>query len=710
MGGCTSLLEDEQIVLKDINSCKKTVVNGPSGFTCTGMQDVVDRRKSVVLNELQYARVLDNLSGTKKHINGPIVMWLGAYETLVEKSEITVLGTAQYCIVKDVESGEQRSVFGPERVLFSNAHEKIPAGVQNCKVLKQGQYCKIKDAKTGKHTIYCGPRVLQLTPYETIIGDTSPLPILEHGEYCKIKDQVTGTVRIVTGPRLVELLPNDQVVVACAKLPILKQGEYCKIIDEKEGNVRMVYGPAFVKLSPTEEIHKGVMKCPDLSASEYIVVRNESEGTERNVVGPILFMPSAFDVFDEIREMIVLEHNEYVKICDCNGRLRTERGPKRVIPDPLDEVLDGGKKCAAVVDEHHAVLVRDASTASLHLVDTHGLFFPKPYEQIIEVREKIVLEQYVTVVCKDHTGRFYYASGDMTLPEEQRGPGPAFFLPPHHELVTASWSTDLRMEHTTYEEVSRFDSRPRYMNYEFECRTLDNVSLLVDVTFFWRIIDVRSMVEATKDAPGDTCTHARSMIMSEISRLTLMEFLSCFNETIRNACLSDKFYTERGVELLSVEVLRFSCTSQETDRVLQEIIKETCDRLKHKERQKGENEVTLERLEGEIEEEKVKRELIEVKKSHLKIEAKIEGEAKGIEISEFINRIATTDLNGSQIGVAHAVKIYETQCRHKFQRDSLKAIIGGNASITVMPSTANLNVGNPFVGNTRAIGGVHAPF
>eukprot|EP00755_Sulcionema_specki_P031098 Sspe_Gene.18882::Locus_6825_Transcript_2_2_Confidence_0.600_Length_2428::g.18882::m.18882 len=150
-----------------------------------------------------------------------------------------------------------------------------------------------------------------------------------------------------------------------------------------------------------------------------------------------------------------------------------------------------------------------------------------------------------------------------------------------------SWSTDLRKEHAECEEVWKFDQRPSYMNYEFECRTLDNVELIVDVTFFWRIIDVRAMIEGTADAPGDACTHARSMILQQISKVKLMDFLETFNELIRDSCLGDPFYQDRGIELLSVEVLKFECASQETNGILQEIIRETCDRLKNKERQRG---------------------------------------------------------------------------------------------------------------------------
>eukprot|EP00755_Sulcionema_specki_P031099 Sspe_Gene.18887::Locus_6825_Transcript_2_2_Confidence_0.600_Length_2428::g.18887::m.18887 len=73
-----------------------------------------------------------------------------------------------------------------------------------------------------------------------------------------------------------------------------------------------------------------------------------------------------------------------------------------------------------MVDPHHAVLVRNTDAGSLELVTEHGLFFPRAFQEVVEVQEKIVLEKYQTVVCKDAMGRFYYASGNTDLPEGER--------------------------------------------------------------------------------------------------------------------------------------------------------------------------------------------------------------------------------------------------------------------------------------------------
>merc|ERR1712146_559054 len=130
-----------------------------------------------------------------------------------------------------------------------------------------------------------------------------------------------------------------------------------------------------------------------------------------------------------------------------------------------------------------------------------------------------------------------------------------------------------------------------------------------------------------------------------VSNITLMEFLAEFNDIIRKGTgvgkdsVDDEFYMERGVRLLSVEVLQFKCSNPDTDKTLQAIIKETAERLKKKENQKGENEVAISKLEGEIEQEKLNKELIEIKKSHLKTESRIEGEAEYHKVVAFLGGV-----------------------------------------------------------------------
>merc|ERR1712159_912173 len=478
---------------------------------------------------------------------------------------------------------------------------------------------------------------------------------------------------------------------------VLQEGQYCIVLNDEDASRRAVYGPTVDWLAPREaQLPPGVMNCPTLTREEYIVVHNTIEGSKRNELGPALFKPGPFDECSQKKTALNLAKNEYVKIKDEHGKLRVERGEARIVPQPLEEVIDGhingGVKKAVNIDEHSAVMYRNEDVGTMELRTEHGLFIPGPYQEILEVQKKIILEKYERMVYKDMTGKFIYVSGDT----DNRN----FFLPPFCEVVTQEWSTDLKKEHGTWEKVWRFDMRPSYMNYEFNCRTFDNVELVVDVSFYWQIIDVQSMIERTADAPGDICTHARSMIIQAVSNITLMEFLEKFNEIIRSGAgvghgenvLHDDFYENRGVELLSVEVLQFKCSNPDTDKTLQAIIKETAERLKKKENQKGENEVAISKLEGEIEQEKLNKELIEIKKSHLKTESRIEGEAEYHKVVAFLGGVTGDGADEVKVPMGEAVGLY--QMLRKL--DSVKALSASNSTLYITPDDVNLTVGQLY--------------
>merc|ERR1712159_105643 len=512
---------------------------------------------------------------------------------------------------------------------------------------------------------------------------------------------------------------------------VLQEGQYCIVLNDEDASRRAVYGPTVDWLAPREaQLPPGVMNCPTLTREEYIVVHNTIEGSKRNELGPALFKPGPFDECSQKKTALNLAKNEYVKIKDEHGKLRVERGEARIVPQPLEEVIDGhingGVKKAVNIDEHSAVMYRNEDVGTMELRTEHGLFIPGPYQEILEVQKKIILEKYERMVYKDMTGKFIYVSGDT----DNRN----FFLPPFCEVVTQEWSTDLKKEHGTWEKVWRFDMRPSYMNYEFNCRTIDNVELVVDVSFYWQIIDVQSMIERTADAPGDICTHARSMIIQAVSNITLMDFLAQFNDIIRagagvsNQFLAvpqesepvpegdvemlqnlpsprenqppelppkikhDPFYEDRGVQLLSVEVLQFKCSNPSADKTLQEIIKETAARLKKKECQKGENEVALSKLEGEIEQEKLNKQLIEIKKSHLKTESRIEGEAEYHKIAAFLGGVTGEGPDDVVVPMEQAVGLY--QMLRKL--DSVKSLANSKSQLYITPDDVNLTVGNMY--------------
>ena len=98
---------------------------------------------------------------------------------------------------------------------------------------------------------------------------------------------------------------------------------------------------------------------------------------------------------------------------------------------------------------------------------------------------------------KNREGEFQYFYGS----EEKRSPGQprAFFLEPYAETVKLCWSKGRRRE-TRNLFIERFDCRAQFMSFEFNCRTSDNVELILEGTFFWEVVDLPAMVKSTGDS------------------------------------------------------------------------------------------------------------------------------------------------------------------------------------------------------------------
>ena len=133
------------------------------------------------------------------------------------------------------------------------------------------------------------------------------------------------------------------------------------------------------------------------------------------------------------------------------------------------------------------------------------------------MREIISLAAHEAVVLKTQTGSYDIRFGDPAKNTER-----AFFLPPHWELVTLMWSRGRRREKRDL-AIQIFDCRPTYMSFEFNCRTSDNVEMVLEGTFFWEVRSLEDMLRFTSDAPGDVCAHARSCFIQLISKVTLQE-------------------------------------------------------------------------------------------------------------------------------------------------------------------------------------------
>ncbi|MDQ7026225.1 MAG: SPFH domain-containing protein [Anaerolineae bacterium] len=456
----------------------------------------------------------------------------------------------------------------------------------------------------------------------------------------------------------------------------LNPTQYAHLENTLTGELRNIWGPQLYFLTAYESVVE-ITEAASLKENQYAYILNNETGEIRMIRGPQLYFPEANEVIVTTQNAIPLKEFQYIRLLDSSsGKMRVVRGETSVYLEPHEQIVGSRTDEGINIDEKTAVIVRDTTTGQQTLVTEKQVFIPAANQELVEVRQRIRLEDHETVIIKDKDGRYIFKNGS----DDER----SFFLEPYHELLTLRWASGLHKDAREL-YITHIDIRPKYMWYEFEVRTKDNVELVIGITFFWKIVDVPTMIKMTDDTPGDVCSHARSTIIQAVSKVTLEGFLDNFNNIVRTAALGDDeivFYSERGVQINAVEVRSVTCKDPETQAILMEIIQETTNRLNRLQKQESENEVWLKKLQGKTESETARGALLTIKRDHAKLEALTEGEAEAERVKQFLDGL------GDAMTMEQKVSIFNTLRK----RDMLNALSQGSASVYFTPADVNLSI------------------
>merc|ERR1712072_1488720 len=266
---------------------------------------------------------------------------------------------------------------------------------------------------------------------------------------------------------------------------------------------------------------------------------------------------------------------------------------------------------------------------------------------------------------------------------ESNGKAKSFFLKPYNEIVNFQWSGGLRRAKRDL-VIDRFDCRPQFMWNEIDCRTADNVELVLETTIFWEVMDLAQMVRNTGNLPGDIYNQLRSQFIKHVAQKTLKEFMESLHKISKAIFEEDgSFYQKRGVKIHSLEVTKYQCSEKRTSEVLQQIIEETTNRLNRLSQAESENEVRLFKMQGQIEQEKLNGDLLTIQHEHAKNEAAVSGTSEAERVTSFLKELEkqVPDLQE---------RIHMWQVLRK--TDSLKVIAEGGASLYYTPNDIDLSI------------------
>jgi hypothetical protein len=679
----TSLGQSDFVKVKDTVGGEERIVKGPTLLFLSAYDQIISRSTAVTLSKTEYLVVEDQLTGESKTVKGPQVWFPGPHDQYSSKRTAITLQDDEYVIMADTSTGTKEVRKGKD-LIFLEPTQKIEGGVRKALTLKANEFVRLMNTISGKIEVHKGEKTVVPGAHEQLLdGDKCAAIELRTAEYMILENPSTGEVSTVKGPLVWYPGPYDKWQPKRAAIT-LQADEYIRILDTAAGTKKVRKGKDVVFLEPTEKIEGGVRKAVTLQANEFVRLLDTVSGKTTVHKGESTVFPGAYEDFLDGDKMpaIELRINEYVKIMDkSTGEIKVEAGRKLVFLGGDDEVLDGGKKLAIQVDDTHAVLVRDTSTGQLRLVKENQLFVPGPAEKIEGTRDLVMLSDHEAIIVKDAEGNLHFHYGDQarTTPDAPR----SFFLAPHAEVLKLNWSGGPRREKRDL-WIDKFDVRPQFMWNEIMCRTRDNVELKLEVTLFYQVEDLATMVRKTGNLTGDIYNHLRSKFIKQVAQLSLKDFMEKMHEVSKLIFEDDEaFYKERGVSAKSLEVTKYACTEARTSEVLQQIIEETTNRLNRLSQAESENEVNIYKMHGQVEQEKSKGELLAIQSEHAQTEATSAGKAEAERVAAFMKGLEATVPK-----IEDRIQMWQTLRK----TDALSVVSTGGASLFYTPNDVNLSI------------------
>jgi len=687
---------------------------GPNQLFLGAWDELVSIQPKIVLQRLDYIRLIDQLTGYERVVNGPELLTPGPQDTTPEGTETAVIVAPDTSIVVLNRTYGLRKLITESGPFFPKAYEDI-IEIRRAIPVGEREYVTIKNIRQGNQSNIPGPMQVNVDAYDELncTGVTPPncvrpKIVLELNQYVRLVDEITGLERVETGPMTVmpsatEATEGVEKAVYIVKTTTvrLRNNTFAWVYPER-GAVPTGPNPGIFTPDAYEYIDK-VVESTVLDARKYAIVENY-RGAYVHYEGPMLLRLTARDKLIEIRDKILLQKDEYVRLLDYrDGIEEVVTGPKLVVPTPT-QLKNGGAdppiQQAVFLDSNTALLVLNKSTGIQSLVQAQDMYLsapqdyyaytPQAYEYIVDTRTKFRALPYQAFVYRSATGQM-----------EFKYPGDTFFLPAYASFVEMYWSdysssADPPGSKKLYPSI---DLRTKQSFFSYTVRTRDNILLDIRGSAFWQINDVSKMMGATANPSADVWQHARSALITVINRYDWQYFTENLASVVAEAYTSqtlaagDDFYDRRGIDLQSLEVVSFDCVDPIVSEKLQDIIQETVNRINAMVVQDSALQLEKKKMEGQIILEGDKKGLLEIMMNNTKLIASTEGKRQGVlDVSGAVTFIK--NLSASVASENDRIELYKIRQQVLARNSDTQAVSQMDSTLFLNPADMNMNLGS----------------
>lgn len=672
-------------------------------------------------------------------VNGPTTFIAPIGATIKRRQPIT-LDSTQYMIVRNIYTGETSRIVGPCMHFLTEEEEKVQ--VKGGQKLSQTQYCRVQNTETGTIRQVIGPALCIPSHCETIISTENAIK-LSPTDYLHVRNVSTGKLSTVRGPSL--FVPSaDEEVVKQLQAIALKDNEYVRISDKASGGVRVEKGESLVFLSPTEErLGRGeAAKGVNVDANQAALLRDLRTGQLELITSPQVLVPQAHQELVEVRKKIRLEEYHTAVVKDNRGTFRhIPAAPAPQSPSPLKENGNGN----GTAGRCRGSQLQSYGSRGSHVKFIKGptSFFLEPYTELLEQRWSSGLhkdQRNLVVKLFDSRPHFmWYEFDARTKDNVELMLGVTLFW---------GLSDVQRLVATTSDAAGDVCSHVRSMIIQAVSQmTLEDFlasfnSVVQQAVFSPQMPTAMAaaagMAAAAARAPAAAATTAdttTTMAVTDVAAAgkgpdpfgPLMERAlsgtreqkhamesgagsgsgpgsdggvrrcgwndesegkddedDVEDEYVVDASTVDPFYSDRGINIQEIEVRSISCKDPETQRVLQEIIKENTNRISRLQQQESANEVNVKKMQGDITKEKMRKDLLEIQQRSAKMEGATIGEQESSRIRSFMEGLqeVVPDDNAK-------IQLFNTLRKG----EALKALSGGSGvSMYFTPNDIDLKI------------------
>jgi regulator of protease activity HflC (stomatin/prohibitin superfamily) len=311
---------NQQLVFR--NSTDKWAQDGP--FTAViWPHQRMERREAQRLGPRDFAVLVNERTGERRHLPGPGLIFPDAYESHVETKPKVVLQKNEYMRLVDTLSGFERVVRGP-MTLVPEPLEEAPNGTEQVVIVGATNSVLTLNKTTGLMLLHREEGMFVPEPYEKIL-EVKEARLIEESQFAVVKDELSGHLRHELGPQLLCIGAYDRLLEVQDKI-VLEKDEYLRLLEQRTGAERVLVGPQTVVPEPTEEIDEGKQVAAFLTTDTAALVLDRTTGQQNLQTSLGVFVPGPYKRILEVRQKIRVLPHAAVIVRDAEGRTEVRTG------------------------------------------------------------------------------------------------------------------------------------------------------------------------------------------------------------------------------------------------------------------------------------------------------------------------------------------------------------------------------------------------